>query len=309
MVVFVYPDLVPSNKLLKWLCHADIDILEDIEKRYSEVKENSVRVNMRNKFSLVLDDLFINGSWKRTMQGRLHKSELLLCEHIKKHNNSYEISFLDIGCSDGITTLDMINKMNDYGLYPKYILLMDLNIKLIKYKSGPIMEYRTSRGEPVFLKMGLLGLRLPCSPRRFDIISTLLARNYIRMTWLRKRLKYYGEISLINPAVKALAGINIYEDNIIQENYDLYNSFDAIRCCNVMNVGAFNEKDIIKCISIINNYLKEGGFLVLSRNDIHGNNEIENGSAWRKKGHYFEHLSDIGTGFEYNNLINEAFCK
>ncbi|WP_218044345.1 hypothetical protein, partial [Kiloniella majae] len=56
-------------------------------------------------FSKILDDIRINGVWKRTNPARLPKTETALVKHLDCKLKDLHV--LDLGASDGSTTLDM----------------------------------------------------------------------------------------------------------------------------------------------------------------------------------------------------------
>src|ERR1700731_4824096 len=80
-------------------------------------------------FGLVLADLRMAGTWKRTNQGRLVRAEAMLCEHITPRPTG-PVSVLDLGASEGLTTLELASTLSQRFGSRVGVTLADLNLWL-----------------------------------------------------------------------------------------------------------------------------------------------------------------------------------
>ncbi|MBK8495649.1 MAG: hypothetical protein IPL50_11965 [Chitinophagaceae bacterium] len=85
----------------------------------------------QHKFSEAMKVFNFRGVYKTTGSGRLRQTQLFLKDHIAALNEP--VSILDIGASDGSTSLDLVNLLN--GSFKKYYVT-DYNIRCnyISYK-------------------------------------------------------------------------------------------------------------------------------------------------------------------------------
>ncbi len=302
MVVVLRSRPVTGRRWAKWLGHADPEGLERLGTDYAAGPDEAARARISGEFSRVLDDLCIDGSWKRTLPRRLQRSESVLCRLLRADSPGEALDVLDLGASDGITTVELLHALRRAGMAGARLHLADLTLTLHRYGAGALVEYRTARGEAVLARLGRLGLRLPRSPRRFDGLSTLLARLYLGLASIRARLQETGTISLINPAARAEPDLAAFEFDVLGRDEALGGGFDAIRASNVLNKENFTQNRLLCALGNLNAYLREGGYLLVSRSDI-GGGEIERGSVWRRLGRGFIPVEDFGGGSEIAEIV------
>ena len=233
MVVVLRSRPVTGRRSAKWLGHADPEGLERLAADYAAGPGEAARARVSAEFSRVLDDLCIDGSWKRTLPRRLHRSESVLCQLLGADSAGQAPEVLDLGASDGITTVELLHALRRAGMAGARLRLADLTLTLHRYGAGALVEYRTARGEAVLARLGRLGLRLPRSPRRFDGLATLLARLYLKLTPFRRQLAEAGTISLVNPVACSDLDLEALELDILVRNDALSGGFDGIRASNV----------------------------------------------------------------------------
>lgn len=302
MVVVLRSRPVTGRRWAKWLGHADLEGLERLAAAYTAGPDEAARARVSSEFSRILDDLCIDGSWKRTLPRRLQRSESVLCRLLRADSPGETLDVLDLGASDGITTVELLHALRRAGMAGARLHLADLTLTLHCYGAGALVEYRTARGEAVLARLGRLGLRLPRSPRRFDGLSTLLARLYLSLASIRARLQETGTISLINPTVRAEPDLAAFEFDVLGRDDALGGGFDAIRASNVLNKENFTQNQLLCALGKLNAYLREGGYLLVSRSDIAAG-EIERGSVWRRRGPGFIPVEDFGGGSEISAVV------
>lgn len=305
MVVFIGSSPIPSKNWLSRFIHADPEFLARFAEEYRGARDDVARTAAALKFSLVLDDICINGTWKRTRPGRLFKADAVLAHQVKAQTDLQDITALDMGASDGTTTLDFAAALGKSTDGEVSVLMADLNLGLERFTNGTLIEYRTYSGDPVLLRLGKIGLRLPRSPRSFDMPSTLLARLYLSMHKLRAKLQPNGVISLASPMVEGDENIEAMEANIFDLPADWSDRFDVVRASNLLNLEYFSTDQLRHAIENLFGTLKDGALMLVSRNDILSAGEVENGTVWRKHNGAFVKLEDFGSGSEIATLVDD----
>lgn len=279
---------------------SDPDQLARIRDQFA--RDPSSDTVLADRFSAVLHDLCMDGVWKTTSRGRLPLTERAICAHLHV-DMEREITVLDLGASDGTTSLDLHRALSYAFGNRVRIVMADLNLSLHRYRKGPLVEYRTSNGTPVMARIGTIGLQLANDGRRKN--ANPLAAWYRECRALRNSMWFDFSISLIHPLVLAEPAIQTMELDCLLPQASLTDRFVCVRASNLLNRDYFSADNIRIAISNIHHYLQEGGCLLVSRNirGLHG--ESENGSIWRKTGQRFTHLENFGSGSEIEAIVNE----
>jgi hypothetical protein len=291
---------LPKFPALKSRCMADPDTLLDLQRDGERASSDEVS----DRFSLILHDLRMGGAWKRTNRGRLRRTEEMLCAHLRPEP-CHKLSFLDIGASDGITTLDAIRALRRAFGAEVQGFLADRNVWLLRYRRGPIVEYRAADGEPIMARFGPVGIRLARHRHRATSSRDPLARAYLQLSRFRAAMQLDARMSLVNPAAKRDPALFVIELDCLVCEARLKGTISAVRASNVLNLGYFGLPELRHAVSHIHAYLREGGCLVVSRNDDQPQGEVENGSVWRSEGGRFRWLQDFGTGSEIRSIVDD----
>src|SRR5215813_9655269 len=186
---------------------ADPDALERLAERCRGGEED---VRLSDEFSLVLHDIRMAGAWKRTNRGRLREAEEMLATHTAPALRDDPLLH-DLGASDGITTLDAVRFLTERFGKPVPAVLTDLNLWLLRFRRGPVVEYRASNGEPIMMRLGCYGLRLAEQRKHLEHGRDPLASLYLRCGDFRAAMRLETRLSLVNPLVHANPGIEIRE--------------------------------------------------------------------------------------------------
>lgn len=254
-------------------------------------------------FSRVLHNVRIGGVWKCTHSGRLRKTEHMICNHTAPDLRSCA-EVLDLGASDGVTTVELIRALRSAWNSEVEVYLTDLNLWLERFRFGAVVEYRSTTGEPVMARIGRIGLRLALGSNECEAERDPLSRSYLRLVRLRQRMRLDARISLVNPVATREPGVTIMELNCLVRAESLVGRFAAVRASNVLNLGYFSPTEIAQAVAHLHAYLCEEGCLVVSRNDNQTAGELENGSVWRKRGDRLYWLEDFGSGSEVKAIVN-----
>ncbi|MGO9949677.1 MAG: hypothetical protein ACLPWG_22890 [Steroidobacteraceae bacterium] len=301
MLQYILAGKMPTARLLRSRCLADPDALLEIAQQVGQT--GLAAQEAADRFSLILHDLRMGGAWKRTARGRLERTEEMLCAHIHP-TLQRGLTFLDIGASDGITTVDGVRALRKAFGGGVKALLTDLNLWLLRYRRGPIAEYRATDGEPIMARLGPVGVRLARNRHDAAPDHNLLAQLYLRLSRFRSSMRLDGRISLIHPIARSEPGITIVELDCLVRSTCLEDRIGAIRASNVLNLGYFNHQQLRRATGHLHAYLREGGCLVVSRNQDQPAGEPENGSVWLKERHRFRWQQDFGTGSEIKSVVD-----
>ena len=280
---------------------SDPDLLLDIAGRFDGAAPPEG--SLSDEFSLILHDLRMGGTWKRTSRGRLPCAERMICAHLVPPAAG-EIAVLDLGASDGITTLDLAAALRTAFGDRVRVFLTDLNLWLLRYRKGPVVEYRAANGEPIMARIGRVGLRLARERHDQERGADPIAAAYLMCRGLRQSMRLDARISLIHPLVARDPAITAMELDCVARVPELAGRFAAIRASNVLNPGYFSPAQMQAAIGNMHAYLRERGCIVISRNQDGPTGEVENGSVWRKTGERFAHVADFGAGSEIKSLLD-----
>ena len=206
------------------------------------------------------------------------------------------LEFLDVGASDGITTLEAVRMFEQRLNAPVHACLIDPFIRLLRYRSGSIVEYRTPDQSPVMVRVGAIGLQLSSLDTSRDVLSRVLGQWYLSRASAREAMQVDATISLVNPLVAADPSVSVLEWDVLRHNPALVARFHAVRASNVLNHSYFSASQIDTALSHLHEYLVEGGLLLISRSRVAGEGEIDHGSIWRKAADRLVHQHSFGDG-------------
>jgi hypothetical protein len=190
-----------------------------------------------------MHDLRTGGAWKRTSSGRLKETERVLIKYLTAAHGK-QATLLDIGASNGITTWEAVRELRKHLGVEIKAVLADLYLYLLRFRRGPVIEYRTGDGEPVMVRVGRLGLRLAKHRRAVQEATDPLAALYFRMENFRNNMRLEARIPLIHPLTRAEAAITAVEMNCLERKTEFLNSLEAVRASNVLNNDYFTSDQI-----------------------------------------------------------------
>jgi hypothetical protein len=184
-------------------------------------------------------------------------------------------------------------------------IVADRNLSLLRYRRGPIVEYRAADGEPVMARIGRLGVRLARPRQGAPSEANRLARLYLRCVGFRAQMRREAEIPLVHPVARREPGVVVIELDCLVSKECLKDRIAAIRASNVLNLGYFAPPQLRLAVGHLHGYLRDGGCLVVSRNHDEPIGERENGSVWLKHGARFRWVRDFGAGSEIRQIIDD----
>jgi hypothetical protein len=284
---------VPPPSVCRYLCHANLDRLAPEAGSLS-----------REDFNAITQDIWIDGVWRYSRRGRLPQTERRLADRLfERPRGSYAV--LDLGASDGTTTLDLLDALRAVIKAPVTVRVTDRFFSLERFRRGPLVEYRTTQGLPVMVRWGKLAMRLPRSEHRWDVLGHLLARLWLANTAWRRGMKPAGTLSLVHPDVLAEPDLVPQVLDCLLRDESLVGTFDALRAANILNTGYFNREELRAAIACCHAYLHEGGVFVVVRCEGRRSEELECGTIWRKTPEGFERVEDYGRGSEIAAVVDD----
>lgn len=290
----------PKARVFRIFFHADPDRLADLTAKAAGATRERAASYSR-EFTEILEDICIDGVWKRTSWGRLRETERAIVKYLTSNRVARDrkgtLRILDVGASDGATSVNLLGAARRAHPAPIELTLADLNVELHRFRKGLVVEYRSARGDPVMVAFGRIGIRLPHSEHSWNWLSNRIARWYLQQDELRASLREDGKVPLVNPIATCDSAIRAIQLNCLTFEPSLAASFDVIRASNLISPRyGFEGQRLETCLSNFHAYLKEGGCLLISRNDR--DTEIERGSIWSRNAVGFTLIDGFGGGSE-----------
>lgn len=296
------------NPALKWhrfFCHSNIDYLVRLNTLMVTCENADTLNDLQTRFSNILNDIQIGTTWKRTEANRLIKTEEAIVEFISHINIAEALQILDIGASDGSTTLHLFKAVQSKCRHKVKVFLGDKHLAVTPFSRRYIVEYRYVTEEPIMLRVGRLSLRLYQSSGKVSRWFNFIVKWYLSCHNFRRKMISQPAIPLISNVITRETSIVLIEMDILQWNKGLANKFDIVRVSNLLNINCFNPQQLRAAISYIHSYLREGGILVISRNIGLPGQEIEHGSVWMGSNDGFVHVKDFGNGSEVKEYADQ----
>lgn len=289
------------HRLLRRFCHANYDrLMELAEKAAAEGPLDEIA----EEFSAILHDIRVDGFRKRTEPGRLEAGGRLICDRLKGTQRDLEV--LDIGGSDGITTLDLVERLEEVVEGSVEGVLADKFLQIVRCTNGVITEYRTTDHQPLLVRMGRIGVRLPRSEHPWALHMNLVGAIYQSLTATRDSLDCSESISLINPLVDLDPRITTIEMDVTRRRADLVGRFEVVRASNVLNPKYFPGEALVSAVENCWSYLAPDGILLVSRNHDEGSAEIERGTLFHKGSEGRADVIDLAGGSEIRDTVEQV---
>jgi len=243
-------------------------------------------------FSKALTSFNFSGVFKTTQGGRHKLTQSFVKEQIPAGNLP---AILDIGASDGSTSLDFIKLLG--GAFKKYYVT-DYNISCtwIEYKG---YHFFFDHKNECFLAASGKFVFYPANKKLFNF---LFGKKLEAIAGLPKK-----ELLLVNRELQQLqqqsnGRIQIRLHDVFQP-WPLEKT-NIVVAGNLLNRAYFTDGQIRTALGNCNQALEEGGLLVIIRNKLNENGtEEERSGIYRKSGSRFIKIHEINGGVEINDLV------
>lgn len=285
--------------------HSNLERLAELTRISAHADPASLQA-ASDEFSRILQNLRVRGVWKHTGRQRLRQMDQLLAEYAGTQGWK-QLEMIDIGASDGITTLDTVSHLATHAGISARITMIDRDIGVNFFRNGGSSIYFTSTRRPLLLTFGKIALCLEPTEGFDGVLFNRLARaisRHCEKVLDRSDPNLFGTISMINPSVQHCPAIEVLERDLFTPEPAWKNGFDAVRVSNVLNIAYYPEAKIREALGLLHGYLREGGALLASRNVIEPHGETELGGLWRKRGPGFVREAGLNQWPEIAGLID-----
>ena len=204
------------------------------------------------RFRLAMSSLHVGDTIKITKSDRHPQSDALLTEHLDLTNST----ILDIGASDGSTSIDLIRRV---GTFDRYIIA-DLYLNVTAVPVGRLMVFRDQSGTDILVA----GARWLAWPALSPIVKILCRP----VTSAARRSPRAREVLLLNPAVRDLLA---NDERVTSGVHDIFTRWtgprpDVIKVANVLRRLYFSDERIAQALGVLLDNLVEGGHLLIIDN-------------------------------------------
>jgi hypothetical protein len=243
-------------------------------------------------FRSAMSALHVGDTIKITGSNRHPLSDALLIDNVKLEG----ARIVDIGASDGSTSVDLIKKLPTFGAY----VIADLYLHLETIKLGRHMFLYDHSGECVLV----VGPRVVAWPTQ----SRWVYRLYRPLIARASRHGQQGpRILLLNPAARAIVAA---DPRVSYTTHDAFTVWpgqqpDVIKVANLLRRLYFSDEMIAQAVGALLSSLGEGGHLLMVDNPrIAG--IAERGGLYRRSGQQFVAIARTPETPEIDDLILKA---
>src|SRR5262245_38310924 len=134
MIRVLYPGPVSNDSRLPFLRHPDPDCLTALAEQFVKASPDEA-ARLSRAFSEVVSSIRVGRTHKLTRPNRLEIPTAALCDRVPAAPGKL-FEFLDVGASDGITTLEAVRTFEARLARPIRACLIDPFIRLLRYVDG-----------------------------------------------------------------------------------------------------------------------------------------------------------------------------
>lgn len=256
------------------------------------------RAEFLNLWEFVMNELRLNGIYRKTYSNRLYQSTEYLYYLVKRESGTN--SFLDVGASDGSTSFYTHTYLKNKGINIKTVST-DKYTTLFYSRDFFFRYYFTEDYVPILcIVMNRFSIHLY---KHIDLISNLLAKRLIIEFNNRKLLLRKYVFDLIHPEIITDDLFRYESLDVFKINHKYLNKFNIIRCSNLLQLSYFDKSQIINAIKLLQLYLMDNGFLIITR--IESNDMEESGVVLQKNSKVLRIIHRFTSNSEIETIITE----
>lgn len=306
MIRYICKSYLPYRWMIRRkVFHPSLDRLAELALHASDADSQAL-LTASVEFSRIHQNLLLRGVWKWTGRHRLKQMDRLLSEYLVDQG-CQQLHMLDIGASDGITSLDTIEYLRQRNRISARVTMLDQDVELFSIDTHGATLYFTSNRRPVLLRFGRIAFCLEpmegIEGLLFNRVAAVLTRQCDHELQ-HTELKAARPISLINPAASQNRLIDVCQGDLFNPRRDWIDRYDVVRASNVLNLAYYSEARILEAVGLAHRYLRDGGIFLVSRNSIQSQGETEAGALWRKLGDRFVRMSKLPMLPEVAGLVD-----
>jgi hypothetical protein len=212
------------------------------------------------EFSKYIESIYFGGKFSKTTMPKRHKLTDELIKEILKNNKNFTI--LDVGASDGSTSIDLINTLN-HEFQKFYVTDVSFTLHVMEV-DGKSYFYDSVTKECIMITNDRLIIY-------YDKLSRSPLGN-LANNLIKKAPKYdkdkVKELYLCQPELQRLIEnnnrIKIVEWSVLEPWP--YEKVDLIKVANVLKTEVFSDDEIIRSIRNLTKSLNPGGKMLITRN-------------------------------------------
>jgi len=253
--------------------------------------------------------LMRNGLYKTTEVRRMDAVLPLLVEHARLLPET-SLKVLDVGCSSGVTTVEMHRAFEDAGLDVETVGTdLTLFADYVTRENGTAMLFDSS-GLLLQVELGDWASPWRWRPRDrvFRPFTVMRAQALVERegdTFLRARHETIAgfeakRIALLSSLAQRSNHVRFCEEDILAPTVE--GRFSVVRAANLLNPDHFTPAMLGRMIDALRARLVDGGLLLIVRSQG-GSRPVHDGTLFRLRGDRFEVVARIGAGSEIARLV------
>lgn len=253
--------------------------------------------------------LMRNGLYKTTEVRRMDALLPMLVEHARLLPER-PLKVLDVGCSSGVTTVEMHRALEDSGLEVETVGTdLTLFADYVTREDGAAMLFDSS-GLLLQVEFGdwASPWRFRSRDRVFRPFTVARAQGLIERegdTFLRARRETVAgfeatRIALLSSLAQGSGHVRFCEEDILAPTVE--GPFSLIRAANLLNPDHFAPDVLERMLAALRARMVEGGLLLIVRSQG-GTHPVHDGTLFRRRGSRFEAVARIGAGSEIARLV------
>jgi methylase of polypeptide subunit release factors len=253
--------------------------------------------------------LLRNGLYKTTEAHRMDAVLPLLVEHARVLPE-HPLKVLDVGCSSGVTTVEMHRAFEDAGLDVETVGTdLTLFADYVTRENGAAMLFDSS-GLLLQVELGDWASPWRWRPRDrvFRPFTVARAQALIERegdTFLRARHETIAgfqatRIALLSSLAQRSGHIRFCEEDVLAPTVE--GKFSLVRAANLLNPDHFTPAMLGRMIDALRARLVDGGLLLIIRSQG-GSHPVHDGTLFRLRGDRFEAVARVGAGSEIASMV------
>jgi len=250
-----------------------------------------------DEFSRCVSAICIDGIWKTTKAKRHLQSNELIRKYIKNHN---EMVVLDVGVSDGVTSISLVDII---GEKMKRLYVTDLYLSIYVVNKDDRWYIYKSIGGPCVMAIFPYTIFYKSQHGGLNILK-LVVNNFLDRAPMLAGESASHSVSLLNPRLVELT----QRDNKIKcLEWNIFTPWsgskvDLVRVANVLNPSYFTKGSLQIALGNIVAALKMGGALLVVDNRLQ-----ENATLFRNLPDGLVVIDRTGQGCDVEYLIGDLF--
>lgn len=207
------------------------------------------------QFRKAMSAIHVGETIKITGSNRHPVADDLLIENVDTAGKT----IVDIGASDGTTSVDLIAKLPDFGSY----VIADLFLSVTAIQAAAHLFLYDLDGACILIA----GRRLVAWPSLSGPVRQLY-RPLLTLAARRRREHTEREVLLLNPATRALMAADPRVSHRVHDVFTVWNGPppDVIKVANLLRRLYFSDADIARALTALHTSLPEGGHLLVVDN-------------------------------------------